>query len=317
MLQLSSAVDTPVQRLDVKTFSQQVIDQHPMANRARLATKYAELERLRARSLTEPGFALKYDRKTFDAKNYWNVLGSELSLPTLYGIEFYGNYDLNSGNFLNPEQSVPVNGLYAGGIKVPLGNGLWQSKMRFERNRANRLIDRAPFETQEQYNDLLEKALEQYYRWVEAYWVFEVNEQAAQLSGQQFSIVKTAAMLGERPIIDTVESHMQWQSRLLAASESKMLVEKNLNLLLQFIWDQNMLTRLKAYELIPPSFQEMNEQSWLLDSSVNQNNWRSQNPVLQQIDVDIQVMNLEYRYKRNQLLPKAEFKYNLLYNPDQ
>lgn len=303
--------------LQAEQFAKQVINYHPRAQQANLYASYANVEWLKAKSLTQPGLSLGYDRKTFDAKNYWNVFGTELSIPTLYGVEFYGNFDQNTGQFMNTERNVPMNGLYAGGIKVPLGNGLWQNEMRYTRNRAKLFQENAPNQSKADLNDLLQEAMYAYWNWVEAYNIWQINVKAAEISENQLQVVKTSALLGDRPLIDTLESHMQWQSRLLNANEALLRFQKERAFLLNYIWEDSLKTRFENLSMIPPRLEDISQVNMVADTAIQAVLWRDDHPEIRQINISQQILSAELKYRRNQLLPKAEFKYNLLYDPNQ
>ncbi|MBI1222546.1 MAG: hypothetical protein GC180_08085 [Bacteroidetes bacterium] len=303
--------------LQPKTFAKQLVEYHPRAFQASLRPAFAQASWLKAKGLTEPGFNLNYDRKTFDGKNYWNLLGGGLSIPTLYGIEIYSRFDHNSGQYMNPENSVPMNGLYAGGLKVPLGNGLWQSKMRFERNKAFILQKTAPYEQKTELNDLLHEGMEAYWTWVETYNIWIINRNASQISEEQFQTTRSAAMLGDRPLIDTVESHMQWQSRLLATNDALLNYRKHTQHLLTFIWQEYWKHLLEQGQGVPPLLDQLEEITNLVDSAAVNSDWMAENPLLMQFYNQTEILSKELRFRQNQLLPKAEFKYNLLYDASQ
>lgn len=315
LMQVSAfAADTVLQP---QSFAKQLVEHHPRSYQASLRPEYAKVEWLKAKGLTEPGLDLNYDRKTFDGKNYWNLFGGGITIPTLYGIEFYGRFDQNSGQYLNPEYTVPMNGLYAGGLKIPLGNGLWQSKMRFERNRASIIQKTAPFEQKAELNDLLEEGMAAYWTWVETYNIWVINVKAAEISEELFQTTKSSALLGDRPLIDTVESHMQWQSRLLAANDALLSYRKHTQYLLSYIWHEQWKQLLEQGSGVPPLLDQLEEINSLVDTAIVNTNWMIENPLLVQYYNQTEILSRELRFKQNQLLPKAEFKYNLLYDPNQ
>jgi len=303
--------------LQAEAFAKQVINYHPRANQANLYSAYADVEWLKARALTQPGISMGYDRKTFDGKNYWNLFGTELSIPTLYGLEFYGNFDQNTGQYLNSERNVPMNGLYAGGIKVPLGNGLWQNEMRFTRSRARLYQQNAPNQTKADLNDLLQEAMYAYWNWVEAYNIWQINLKAAEISATQLSVVKTSARLGDRPLIDTLESHMQWQNRLLNANEAALHYQKERAHLLTYIWEDELKNRFETSSMVPPRLENISQVNMVADTAIEVISWREDHPEIKQIGIAQSILQSELKYKRNQLLPKAELKYNFLYDPNQ
>ncbi len=303
--------------LEPEVFARQVVTHHPRASRAGLYLAYADMEMLRARALTQPGVDITYDRKQFDGKNYWNLFSGEVNMPTRLGLEFYGNYDLNSGQNLNPEQSLPSGGLYAAGVKIPLGYGLWQNPMRYQFRRAGIMQQNAKWQQSAALNDLLREAMLEYWNWVESYHLWKINELAQNISYKQLSVVRTSALIGERPIIDTLESYIQWQTRQLASQEAEMNYRRNQQSLVKYVWMDEMRVRLENGVLNPPGMEYIEAAESVPDSVLAVGRLSVQNPELLQLEKQQEILDAELRFRRNRLIPKAEFKYNMLYDPNQ
>ena len=91
---------------------------HPVARQAGLKLNMAEAELLRARGGFDPKIEVDYDRKEFKNTEYYDILNSTYKIPTWYGIELKANFEQNQGVYLNPQRTVPQDGLFSAGVSV-------------------------------------------------------------------------------------------------------------------------------------------------------------------------------------------------------
>ena len=98
---------------------------HPLVKQANLLLDEAEAELLEARGAFDPKFDLSIDRKNFEGTEYFDRLNSTFKIPTWYGVTLEAGFEQNEGSFLNPEFTVPDEGLVDLGVSVSLGRGLW------------------------------------------------------------------------------------------------------------------------------------------------------------------------------------------------
>jgi hypothetical protein len=101
-----------------------VKEYHPVAKQAELVLSNAEAELLKARGGFDPKIEVDYDQKQFKGSEYYDLLNATFKIPTWYGIELKAGFEENEGVFLNPERTVPENGLYNAGLSVSVAQGL-------------------------------------------------------------------------------------------------------------------------------------------------------------------------------------------------
>lgn len=303
--------------LDASTFAKSVANFHPSAQYAALIPRYAKYDIMAARAFTEPNFNYGFDNKRFAGKTYWNISSAALTLPTITGIDLYGNFDLMNGEFLNPERNLPTQGLYAAGFKIPLAQGLLVNEQRFLLRTAKAGFRQAQWQSKAELNDILLFALIDYYEWSKAYNELKVNQIAEEISYQQLQQIKSTALLGDRPIIDTLESHIQWSNRQIARVESEIYWQKTSFQLRNHLWDSSLLIRLNNGKLFPPLLEEPGLSPILNNDSINNRlTLLPLHPDLQILDLATNILSEERKFKANKLLPKVDFKYNLLFDPN-
>jgi len=98
---------------------------HPVAKQAQLEVNMAQANLMTARGAFDPKIEVDYERKKFKSSEYFDILNANFKIPTWFGIELKAGFEQNQGQFLNPQNDVPEEGLYSAGIGIPLGQGLF------------------------------------------------------------------------------------------------------------------------------------------------------------------------------------------------
>ena len=97
---------------------------HPMVKSANLEINMAQANLMMARGGFDPKIEVDFDQKKYKGKEYYSVLNSSFKIPTWYGIEIKAGFDNSEGIFINPENTLPNQGLTSLGITIPIGQGL-------------------------------------------------------------------------------------------------------------------------------------------------------------------------------------------------
>lgn len=98
---------------------------HPLVKNANLEISKSQANLMMARGGFDPKIEVDFSKKQFKDKEYYSILNSSFKIPTWYGIEIKAGFDNNEGMYLNPQNTVPNQGLTSLGITVPLGQGLF------------------------------------------------------------------------------------------------------------------------------------------------------------------------------------------------
>ena len=204
---------------------------HPVVKQADLNLTEAEAKLLKARGAFDPRIAIDWDTKEFRSTDYYNILNSSFKIPTWFGIELAAGFEKNTGVFLNPERTVPENGLYKAGISVPIGQGLFINERMAELRQAQITQDLNQAERQIEINAIIYKASLAYFEWYVAYKEVILFENTLKQAKLRFDGVKRRAESGDLPGIDTLEAGIIKQTRALSLEKSKLkLITKKLEL---------------------------------------------------------------------------------------
>lgn len=190
-------------------------ENNPVFNSAELLEDKNERTLQAANGAFDPYLSYSAKVKNFDSKEYYNVQQANVVLPMELGLELQTGYQLNEGEFLNPENKVPKEGLGFVGIKANLIKNLLMDKRRAGVLQAK--IDQQinELKTQIQVEDYRFKLKKDYLNWVIYQSLDALYRETAQLAEVYFNNVKLSFESGEKAAIDTVEANILYQDRLM------------------------------------------------------------------------------------------------------
>ena len=119
-LQPLTAQETPTAELEFVEYMGYVRKYHPIVRQAELRLAQGAASLMKARGGFDPKIEVDYDRKKFKGTEYCDRLNTTFKIPTWYGLEFKANFEQNQGAFINPDETLPEQGLFGAGVKLSL-----------------------------------------------------------------------------------------------------------------------------------------------------------------------------------------------------
>jgi outer membrane protein TolC len=298
--------------LSQEAFLEIVRTYHPVARQGNLIVDRARAELTAARAGFDPLLYSSAERKTFDGKNYYDWIHTELKIPTWYGIEVKAGLEENLGDLLNPEVTVGQSSYL--GVSVPLAKNLVMDKRRAVLQQAKVFREQSKAERLLLINDLLFDASYAYWSWVREYMVYRVLTEAVSVNEVRFGLVKLGFRQGDRPAIDTTEALAQLQSFTLARNDA-WLRFRNAGLdLSNYMWRANDTPFYMPTSVIPDTAWTARNLAQMplpvLDNLIQVA--MENHPKLQTYDFKLQMLDIERRLKFQDMLPVLNVKYNLL-----
>lgn len=300
--------------LSYDEFIQRVKEHHPMVFQAGLIAQGGEANLLRSRGGFDPYLYGNIDQKYFSDKKYYSYMNGGMKIPTWFGLSAELGYDKNEGNYVNPLDRIPDAGLWYAGLRLELGNGLIIDQRRAELKKAKIYLEASKIEQKQMMNDLLLSASDAYWKWVASYHKSKVYEQAMKNAEFRFEGIKRSAVLGDRPDIDTVESWIQWQNRFVGFQETNLKYINSKEYLELFLWDSGFVP-LEIGAIIPPEIGQLSFELPDSDDRIALDSASWNHPVLTLGQYKIDQVEIDLKYKREQLKPKLTLKYNALSEP--
>jgi outer membrane protein TolC len=299
--------------LSIQEFIGFVKKYHPVIRQAGLQLSEAQAKLMKARGAFDPKLTGDYNRKDFDEKRYYDLFDAGFKIPTWFGVEFKAGFEQNEGEFLNPQNNVPVDGLYKAGVSVPIGQGLFINDRMATLKQAKILNDINTIRRQILINQLITDAIKAFIEWEIAYDKMTLYQNFLQNAETRFQGIKSSAESGDRASIDTVEAKIIVQNRQLQLEKANLKQTKKRLKLSNFLWIDNNIP-LEINELIAPADISVIEiQQILGNNTLLVNDFDLQNhPALQLTNFKIDQLEINRKLKAEQLKPQLDLQYNFL-----
>lgn len=285
---------------------------HPIVKQANLLLSESEAKLLKSRGAFDPKLEVDYDNKEFKNTEYYDKLNAAFKIPTWYGIELKGNFENNSGDFLNPEATVPEDGLYSVGVSISLAKGLLMNQRMADLKQAKLYESQAKSDNQLVVNEILFNALSAYFKWIKTYKEQEVFKDYLTNTKLRYDGIKRRYEMGESPAIDTTEARIAYHNRKLNLEKAILNYRKASLELSNFLWINDVPVEVK--DEILPDTNIISQVDEILDISFfNLDSVQIEpHPKLQSLEYKLQGLEIEKRLRRNNLLPKIDVQYNFL-----
>ncbi len=299
--------------LDWPAFRQQVLANHPLARQADLERDLAAAALLRARGGFDPKAYTDVTAKEFSSKNYYQYTEAGVKWATWAGLEIKGAYNWASGEYLNPERKIPKSGQAVLGLQWALGQGLLFDERRSALQQGQIGLLQGDAERSAALNDLLLAAAKAYWTWVAADNQVQIYSSALVQARVRLDGLRESVRQGDKPAIDTTESLLQVQTRLLDLNFAQLDVQNALISLQTYLWSSDqqatapvlasaapLLTSTSATDIPALAVEELVEQA------------SRQHPELRLYDLKLRSLNVERRLKNEKRKPQFDVNYNLL-----
>ena len=301
--------------LTFEEFSERVNEHHPLAMQARLRSSFGEASLLRSRAGFEPKAAADVDQKYFSGDKYYSLVDAGLKIPTWFGAELKGGYEINEGKYLNPQNNVPDAGLWYAGISIPLGQGLFIDERRAELRKAQIYVQSTKAEQKAMLNDLLYEAGKTYWKWFESFNKLLVYQEAYTTADLRLKAIQRSAELGDRPYIDTLEASIQVQNRLVSLWDAELEYQNSTAQLGVFLWQDGNIPLELEDNTTPPSSQTINSTEVRTDLVSQIDSLINSHPQFLMYNYKMQELEVERRWKQEQLKPTVDLNYNAIAEP--
>jgi len=299
--------------LDFRTYIGLVKKNHPVVKQANLLLTIGEAEVLRSRGNFDPKIELDYDQKVYEGSDYYEILLGTLKIPTWYGIEFKTQFEQNDGTFLNPERFVPDEGLYSAGISMSLGQGLFINDRMATLKKAKLFKIQTEAEQQLMTNQILYDASIAYFNWLRAYNELKVFIDFSTNAEKRFKGVKRRVEVGDVAAIDSIESKIAFQDRLLRLENSRLIYRKASLELSNFLWLEDNTPVEISGQVYPTSINIESVDQVLQITDLQLTNYAvEEHPKIKALNLKAEQQEIEKRLTANKLLPVVDLDVALL-----
>jgi outer membrane protein TolC len=315
---LSQSADTTIQVLELKSYLELVMRNHPVIKQSDLVIKSAEANLLEARGGFDPKLSSSFDLKNFKGKEYYDLFNTTLKLQTFLPLDAKIGFDRNEGAFVNPENTIPnanENRQLTAGISMPIGKGLFIDERRLAFKQAKIYQSIAEAEQVKMINKILLTSLKDYWNWYTAYRKKELLEQSMVIARELFTRVKIDFDYGELAAVDTIQAQITFQSR--QAEYEKMLFElENSRLMLsRHLWSEDQ----KPLELRVFTIPQVDAVFGILPSEEGMLEiikWAAENhPEIRKMTNKIDQYEVDNKWYRESFKPQVDLSYSFIDAP--
>lgn len=310
LMPLCAQQDTPV--LGFEEYLGYVKKYHPITKQAQLTLAEGQANLMMARGGFDPKVAVDYQRKEFKGIPYWERLNTTFKIPTWFGITLQGSFKQNTGEFINPDETLPDDGLYSAGISLSLLQGFWINERMATLRKAKLFREQSKADQDLLVNEVLYQAALAYFDWWRAYQDTGVFKNFLRNAQTRFQGVKQRTLAGDMAVIDTVEANIAVQNRALSYEQAQVKLMKTSLALSNFLWINDIPVELQS-GVAPDTVMGHTIDTILgiagrsLDSFTLENH-----PKLRSLRYKIDGLVVDKRFKANKLLPRLEIKYDFL-----
>lgn len=289
---------------------------HPVVKSANLIISNAQANLMMARGGFDPKIEVDFDKKQFKNTDYYSILNSSFKIPTWYGIEIKAGFNNSEGVYLNPENSIPNQGISSFGISVPVGQGLLINQRMADIRKAKIQLNLSQAERKLQAISILYDASVAYFNWKRNYSEVQLYESYLINAEKRLTGVSSLILNGDKPAIDSVEANIIVRNRKLSLEDSRLKLAKSKLELSNFLWLDNNLP-LELQDTIIPE-KELNDKIKITlktDGFVFDEAQLVNHPKIKALENKIQILDIERKLKVNSLLPKINLDYQYLSVP--
>ena len=306
-----------LKELNYNEFLGYVKKYHPLVKSAQLEINMAQANLLMARGGFDPKIEADFDQKQFKGKEYYSVFNSSFKIPTWYGIEVKAGFDNSEGIFVNPENSLPNQGLTSLGITVPVGQGLFINQRMADLRKAKIQIRLSQAERKLQAIEVLYNASLAYFNWKRNHSEVQLYSNYLDNASLRYKGISTLIKNGDKPAIDSVEAGIVVKTRRWNLEESKLKLAKSKLDLSNYLWLDNNVPLELQDDVLPENKLELTISETLKINKLITDTISIENhPKINSLENKLAILEVDRKLKANSLLPKMDVGYHYLSEPN-
>jgi outer membrane protein TolC len=289
---------------------------HPLVKSANLEINQAQANLMMARGGFDPKIEVDFEQKKFKDNQYYSILNSSFKIPTWYGVEIKAGFDNNEGIYLNPENTVPNQGLTSLGISVPLGQGLFINQRMADLRKAKIQVKLSQAERNLMAVSVLYDASVAYFNWKRNHTEVNLYQMYLTNANIRYGGIAKSIEQGDKPAIDSVEAGIIVRNRKLSLEESQLKLAKAKLELANFLWLENNVPLELQDDIIPEENLVLTIKETLRTNDLMLDNPSLDNhPKINALEQKIEMLEVDRKLKANMLLPKIDLGYSYLSEP--
>jgi len=314
LAQFGYATEKDSLSLDFEEYLAIVKKHHPLVKQAGLKVEEGDFKLLKARGSFDPKIEADLSEKDYKDTEYYNVFGAAFKVPTYYGLEFNAKFEDNSGEYLNPQNTVPDEGLYSAGVSLDVTNGIFMSERMAALKQAKIYQDQSQVKRDLLIAEILYNASSTYFEWYSAYQELLLYRNFVNNAAFRLRSVKTEFRLGDKAAIDTLEANITFENRELQMEQARLSYIKASLKLSNYLWAEGNVPLEITSEVKPNDDLFEKVTTMWLENEIGATENIDQNPKIRFLEYNLDILQIERKLKANKLLPDLDLRYNVLTN---
>ncbi|MBC7390141.1 MAG: TolC family protein [Opitutaceae bacterium] len=207
--------------LFLKDVLKQVYQYHPLAAQAKNLSAQGKAELLFARGNYDVSFEFEATQKVFKGTDYYSYIDQGLKVPTWFGPELKAGFERNNGQYINPSDYTPPEGLAYIGFYLPIGRNLIYDERRAAVQQGKLGQNMAENEKIKLINKLAATVAKDYWDWYYQYKKYQVSKNAYKISEFNYVASVERFKAGDLASIDTTEASTGVQQRYIELNSAQ------------------------------------------------------------------------------------------------
>ena len=304
--------------LSLENFVTMVLLNHPIVKQADLLPETAKQEIRLARGAFDPKLSSSWDVKNFDDKEYFDLFNTTLKVPTWFPIDPKISVDRNRGQFVNPENQIPLPDDFrqvTAGVSLPIGRGLLIDQRRATVRQAEIFSKITDAERIKLINKVLLSASKDYWEWYFTFYNFLLVEESLSITRDIYQRVLDDFEFGEVAAVDTVQAASKLVERQVERQSALIDFRRAGLVLSNYLWGDLEEPMEIGDGVVPDLDFQMNMLGAALSLDSLESLALQQHPELVKTNLKLDQLEVERRLARENLKPRIDVNYNLLNAP--
>ncbi len=297
--------------LYLKNVMKQVYQFHPVAAQARNLTEQGQADLLFARGHYDVSFEFEATQKRYKGTDYYSFIDQGLKVPTWFGPELKAGFERNTGQYINPADYTPSQGLAYIGFYLPIGRSLIYDERRAAVQQARLGMSMSENEKVKMINKLTATVTKDYWDWYFQHKKYGIALDAYRIAKINFQNSVERFNQGDLANIDTIEASAGMQQRNIELNNAANDL-KNARLVLSVhMWGSDYMP-LEIEPYLKP--QEYTKVAQLTDNDLQSNleYVRQFHPEILKMQSKVRQLELEKKLRTVSLLPNIITSYRYL-----
>lgn len=293
-------------QLNYQAFLQSVVKNNQIIKTAANQTFIAKHQLVAAKGGFDPVLNSETERKDV-FQNYYVQSANELKWPIFAGHSLKTGYVYGQGPFINASDKTSTRGMTYLGIQSNLLQGLLIDKNRADLLKAHQYVAYFNAEKAILENELLFKASMSYADLLYHNTLKSLYQSYQEIAMKRHKAIVSLVDLGEKANVDSIETYIQFQSRVIDRQATQIDFSKQLFDVIAYMQTPQL------FSLPLVVSEELDSLYDISSKSVLATNYSpAVNPIIQQAQSKQSLLQVDVRLKKEMLKPKLEVSYQFL-----